>query len=413
MGTFVNVELMMLLAFCSYCFLSYVLLKSPFHWHQYPMMTFRAQNVAHRAGGGEAHENTLNAVLRFCTWKDDISKSIFNIYRSACNGADMVELDCQLTADGKVVVAHEDYLLRVAGVNEYISNLPYKKLPVMKKQVESETDPGKVADREEKIAKTILEVKSPETQNVEERRIPLLEEIFQSLRYLPINIDIKQDDEILINEVSSNVTASQQWALLLFKKVNRMVIEYEREESTVWGNEDEEISKKLYALNPKVHLFFSAKRVIRLLFLFYTGLLPFVPMKERFLEIPMLSAVSSYPEVRRKFGMFANLIMQMGDALLLSPVLFDHLSRRKIHVFLWVLNKEEQFKRAFELGATAVMTDYPTKLAEYLLHHPPKEPVEFPRLEAVAEGIEIAKKEVEAVAEGLEIAKKEVKSLCP
>ncbi|KFD68688.1 hypothetical protein M514_03705 [Trichuris suis] len=380
MGTFVNVELMMLLAFCSYCFLSYVLLKSPFHWHQYPMMTFRAQNVAHRAGGGEAHENTLNAVLRFCTWKDDISKSIFNIYRSACNGADMVELDCQLTADGKVVVAHEDYLLRVAGVNEYISNLPYKKLPVMKKQVESETDP---------------EVKSPETQNVEERRIPLLEEIFQSLRYLPINIDIKQDDEILINEV------------------NRMVIEYEREESTVWGNEDEEISKKLYALNPKVHLFFSAKRVIRLLFLFYTGLLPFVPMKERFLEIPMLSAVSSYPEVRRKFGMFANLIMQMGDALLLSPVLFDHLSRRKIHVFLWVLNKEEQFKRAFELGATAVMTDYPTKLAEYLLHHPPKEPVEFPRLEAVAEGIEIAKKEVEAVAEGLEIAKKEVKSLCP
>ncbi|CDW54399.1 glycerophosphodiester phosphodiesterase [Trichuris trichiura] len=314
-------------------------------------------------GGGEAHENTLNAVLR-----------------SACNGADMVELDCQLTADGKVVVAHEDHLLRVAGVNEYISNLPYKKLPIMKKQVVSETDP---------------EVKSPETQNVEERRIPLLEEIFQSLRYLPINIDIKQNEELLI------------------KEVNRMVIEYEREESTVWGNEDETINKKLYELNPKVHMFFSAKRVIRLLFLFYTGLLPFVPMRERFLEIPMLTAVSSYPEVRKKFGIFANLIMKLGDALLLSPALFDHLNRRKMHVFLWVLNEDDQFKRAFELGATAVMTDYPTKLAEYLLHHPPKEPVEFPRLEVVAEGIEIAKKEVEAVAEGLEIAKKEVKNLCP
>uniref|UniRef100_A0A5S6QLG1 GP-PDE domain-containing protein n=1 Tax=Trichuris muris TaxID=70415 RepID=A0A5S6QLG1_TRIMR len=345
MGILADVELMMLLAFSGYCFLSYLLLKSPFHWHQYPSMTFRAQNVAHRAGGGEAHENTLNAVLR-----------------SVCNGVDMVELDLHLTSDGKVVVAHEDHLLRLAGVNKYISKLPYKKLPLLRKQIQNETDP---------------DVKSPVAQSAEERRIPLLEEIFQNLRYLPVNIDIKQNNDKLI------------------KEVNRMLIEYEREQCTVWGNEDEEVNAKLYAMNSNVHLFFSSTRVVRLLFLFYTGLLPFIPMKERFLEIPMLASVTEYyPEVRKKFGIFSKLVMQLGDALLLSPVLFDHLSRRKMHVFIWVLNKDEQFKRAFELGATAAMTDYPTRLAEYLLHNPPREPVEFPRLEAVAAGLEKAKEEV-------------------
>lgn len=35
-------------------------------------------------------------------------------------------------------------------------------------------------------------------------------------------------------------------------------------------------------------------------------------------------------------------------------------------VYLWVLNDEEDFKRAFDLGATGVMTDYPTKLKEFM-----------------------------------------------
>jgi threonine/homoserine/homoserine lactone efflux protein len=31
-----------------------------------------------------------------------------------------------------------------------------------------------------------------------------------------------------------------------------------------------------------------------------------------------------------------------------------------------VLNSEEEFERAFELGATGVMTDFPTMLAQFL-----------------------------------------------
>ena len=59
-------------------------------------------------------------------------------------------------------------------------------------------------------------------------------------------------------------------------------------------------------------------------------------------------------------------VLRIIDWFLMSPVLFDHLERRGIHVYLWVLNEEEHFDRAFSLGAHGVMTDYPSKLKAYL-----------------------------------------------
>ncbi|MGH0184373.1 UNVERIFIED_CONTAM: hypothetical protein FKN15_014852 [Acipenser sinensis] len=45
---------------------------------------------------------------------------------------------------------------------------------------------------------------------------------------------------------------------------------------------------------------------------------------------------------------------------------------KKLHLF--VLNEESEFRKAFDLGATGVMTDYPTKLRRYLDNNPPPEP---------------------------------------
>ena len=50
----------------------------------------------------------------------------------------------------------------------------------------------------------------------------------------------------------------------------------------------------------------------------------------------------------------------------MRPMLFRHLQRRGIIVFVWVLNEDEEYKRAFRLGADGVMTDFPTKLREFL-----------------------------------------------
>lgn len=35
-------------------------------------------------------------------------------------------------------------------------------------------------------------------------------------------------------------------------------------------------------------------------------------------------------------------------------------------VYIWVLNDEDDFQRAFDLGATGIMTDYPTKLKAFM-----------------------------------------------
>ena len=41
-----------------------------------------------------------------------------------------------------------------------------------------------------------------------------------------------------------------------------------------------------------------------------------------------------------------------------------------LKTYLWVLNEEEDFERGFRYGVTGVMTDFPTKLRQYLNKHP-------------------------------------------
>ena len=86
----------------------------------------------------------------------------------------------------------------------------------------------------------------------------------------------------------------------------------------------------------------------------------------------------------------AKLIVRTINILLMRPCLFNHLRARGIHVsqyreqfekiklewfktvcvlsqvYFWVLNKDDEFKEAFELGATGIMTDYPTRLKLFL-----------------------------------------------
>lgn len=62
----------------------------------------------------------------------------------------------------------------------------------------------------------------------EERKFPLLREVFEAFPQMPINIDIKVNDNKLIDKVSE-----------LIKK-------YDREEYTIWGNFNDEITRKCY-----------------------------------------------------------------------------------------------------------------------------------------------------------------------
>jgi glycerophosphoryl diester phosphodiesterase len=70
--------------------------------------------IGHRGASGHRTENTLASF--------ELASRL---------GAEMWELDTQLTRDGIVVVSHDDHLLRVFGVDEHISRLSAEELAAL------------------------------------------------------------------------------------------------------------------------------------------------------------------------------------------------------------------------------------------------------------------------------------------
>ncbi|CAG5125819.1 unnamed protein product [Candidula unifasciata] len=296
-----------------YIITSLILLKYPNLIHKKKHLKFRAKHISHRGGAAERLENTMEAFA----YAEKV-------------GTDMFELDCHLTKDLQVVVSHDDHLRRTCGSQVQISQTLYKDLPKLQDGIKVD------------FYQTLR-------GRGEDRRIPLLKEVFDEFPHMPINIDIKVDDDLLIQQV------------------NDLVKQYNREEITAWGSRSDVVCQKLYRLNPRVPLFFSMRRVIHLMLLFWTGLLPFISIKESLLEIIMPGILLSSE------GMFevpvsskARFIFWLLDKLLMRPALIKHLDKRGIQTYLWVLNREEDFERAFKLGAAGVMTDRILLLKDYL-----------------------------------------------
>lgn len=69
---------------------------------------------------------------------------------------------------------------------------------------------------------------SDPTWTEDERRIPLLSQVLSQFPRVPMNIDIKDNDDRLI------------------EKVSQMLNEHNRQEITVWGSFNDNVCQKLY-----------------------------------------------------------------------------------------------------------------------------------------------------------------------
>ncbi|XP_048772118.2 lysophospholipase D GDPD1-like [Ostrea edulis] len=304
--------------FVGYVVTSLILFRFPTLLHKKKRLLFRPAHISHRGGAGENVENTMTA------------------FRHALSvGTDMLEIDCHITKDGKVIVSHDSSLKRVCDAEGVIADYKFEELPLLKEQHRLDFKQSFVYDG----------------TGCTDRKFPLLEEVFKEFPETPINLDIKVDDDELI------------------EKVTGLIVQYKREHITVLGNRSSTVVNKIFAVNPNIPILFSMGGVIKLLVLFYTGLLPFVPLKESLLEVLMPSVILN-DDFNPLIGGKVRFLLRVFDVLLMRPALFHHLQRRGIQTYLWVLNEEHEFDRAFKLGATGVMTDFPTKLKEYLDKNP-------------------------------------------
>ncbi|KAG7492223.1 hypothetical protein MATL_G00011500 [Megalops atlanticus] len=302
-----------------YVLISLFLLKNPYILHKKKRPAFYCTHISHRGGAGERIENTMEAFTH-----------------AVKEGTGMLELDCYMTRDGHVIVSHDDNLLRQTGFNVEISSLNLKDMPFYKERLEVTFYAGRYSTGED-------------------RKFTLLEDVFKEFPKMPVNIEIKKDDPLLIRKVSS------------------LVKQYDREDITVWASEKTHIMKKCQKENPSMPYMFTLSRGMQLLLLYYTGLLPFVPLGESFLQfyLPQLFNRTYIPESQILKN---RLVISLIEKLTMKKSLFKHLAERGIQVHLFVCNTERDMEAAFAVGATGVMTDYPTVLSNYLRNHPPIAP---------------------------------------
>uniref|UniRef100_A0A480JIB4 Lysophospholipase D GDPD3 n=1 Tax=Sus scrofa TaxID=9823 RepID=A0A480JIB4_PIG len=255
---------------------------------------------------------------------------------SMAQRADLLELDCQLTRDGVVVVSHDKNLSRQSGVNRDVSSLDFEELPLYKEELEVFFSPGHFA-------------------HGSDRHMVRLEDLFQRFPRMPMSVEVKEQNEELI------------------RKIAGLVRHFDRSGITIWASEKSAIMKKCKAANPEMPISFTMSRGFWVLLLYYLGLLPFVPIPEKFLIcfLPTIINRTYFPFSCSGLNQLAAVVSKW---FIMRKSLIRHLEQRGVQVIFWCLNEESDFEAAYGLGATGIITDYPTALRRYLDNHRPGQP---------------------------------------
>lgn len=253
--------------------------------------------LAHQGASGNAPSNTMEA------------------FRLALEqGADILELDVHMTRDGVVVVSHDETIDRMTDGTGLIREMTLAELRQYDFGYDFSPDNGQSFPYRGKGV-----------------TIPTLEEVFEAFPGVPVNIEIKQTEPAMEQQV---------WELIQrYQKEDEVLIaSFHGEAADKWRR----VAGDRVAMSaPVSHMYgFAALYVPHLDWLY-------APAYDAF-QVPV--AESAGP-----------ITVRFDTERLLA--LTDRLD---IAVHYWTINDEAEIKRLFALGADGIITDYPDRAVRAL-----------------------------------------------
>ncbi len=247
---------------------------------------------AHRGGGGLFPESTLEAFKY-----------------SAKIGVDVLELDVHSTADGTLVVMHDERVDRTTNGNGRVSEMTLPELKKLDAGYQFTPDDGKTFPyRRKGIA------------------IPTLQEIFDSFPEMTFNIEPKQAEPSVTKPLCEMIRARKMTEKVIVGSFRQAAIDEFREEC------------------PEVATAATPSEVSEFLAMYKMGLGESYSPPMEVLQIPE----------------------KVGSLQIVSKDFIKTAGKLNLKVHVWTINETDDMQRLLEMKVDGIMTDYPDRLLKLL-----------------------------------------------
>ena len=248
--------------------------------------------IAHQGASGHAPSNTMEA------------------FRLALDqGADILEIDVHLTKDNVVVISHDETIDRLTNGSGYIKNMTLAELRQYDFGYDFTPDGGKTFPYRGKGV-----------------TIPTLEDLFKTWPKVPVNIEIKQTDPPMEEQI---------WQLIqLYGMEERtLLVSFHGEAMRRWRD----LAGERVAMAPPVdHMYIFAAHYLPYLDWLYA------PKYDAF-QVPVAQRAGP---ITVRFD---------------TPRFIGRAEKLGMVVHYWTINDQAEMRRLYELGAHGVMTDFPDR----------------------------------------------------
>ena len=255
----------------------------------------RPLNIAHRGGALEAPENTVHA-----------------FQHAVDAGADALELDVWLTADGHLVAIHDETVDRTTDGNGKVSEITLEEI----QSLDAAWDWNPNDENEPPLRGKGI-------------RIPALQEVFEDFPDIPLIIELKTKDPAAVSQLGNLIRKHDAQDRVIAASFHQKTIRAFREQF------------------PEI--------------LTSAG-------KDEITNFYILQRIGLHGTLR-PFAHSFQLPEYHGNTHLLSNSMLRAMRSSGIDVHVWTINETDDLHRMLDLGVDGIITDRPAKLNRLLKEH--------------------------------------------